>query len=441
MLIFNLEIHFLVYFYRKNNLKNTELKKSTFLLPFILVTSLFFMWGIANSLNGILIPHLRKALQLTNTQSAFVDVAIYFAYFLTAIPAGIILKKIGYKKGIILGLVVFSIGSLLFIPAANTQIYNLFLLGLFIIGCGLTILETAANPYATLLGEPESATSRLNLAQSFNGFAVFIGPVLGTKYILSGTEYTEAQLNSMDSASKIVYFTAEAASVKLPYGILGICLLILALFITFFKFPEFKINSEQKSEGSIAEAFRFGHLRWAMIAQFFYLGAQLCTTSFFIRMAMKGGLSEKTAGYYLGIYGLLFMIGRFFGTFLMRKIEPSKLLSIYAIINILLTLLAVLAPPQFVVYALGGVGFFLSIMFPTIFSLGINGLGKNTKAGSSLIVMAIIGGAIFPVLMGKIIDIANDNIQLGYLVPLVCYSFILYFGLKGHKANSIISNS
>lgn len=409
-------------------------KKNNYIIPFIFVTSLFFLWGIANNLNGILIPHLRKALQLSNMQSTFVDTAVYLAYFLSAIPAGMILNKFGYKKGIIAGLLVFSIGAFLFIPAANTRTYEVFLLGLFIIGIGLTILETAANPYATKLGDEESATTRLNLAQSFNGLAAFVGPLLGTIFILSGKEYSADELSAMAEADKIAYLSAEAASVKMPYMILGIFLVLLAVVFVAVKFPEFKEENEGKSAGSIAGALKHKHLVWAVIAQLFYVGAQVCVTSFFVRMAISGGgVDEKTAGYYLGVYGLLFMAGRFIGTIIMRFINAAKLLSLYSILCIVLSLVAMYADGKNVVLALGGLGFFMSIMFPTIFSLGIKGMNENTKPASSLIVMAIIGGAIFPVIMGRMIDHFNDNIQIGYSIPLLCFFVVLYFGLKGHK--------
>ena len=408
--------------------------KPNYLIPFILVTCLFFLWGIANNLNGVLIPHLRKALQLSNMQSTFVDTAVYMAYFMAAIPAGMIIKNYGYKKGIITGLLVFSVGAFLFVPAANTRTYEVFLLGLFIIGCGLTILETAANPYATKLGDAKDATTRLNLAQSFNGLAAFIAPMVGTIFILSGKEFSSEQLSLMPEAEKIAYLTTEAASVKMPYIILGSALLILAIVFLVLKFPEFKEENENKAKGGIAEALKYKHLVWAVVAQFFYVGAQVCVTSFFIRMAINGGgVDEKTAGYYLGIYGLLFMSGRFIGTIIMRYIQPSRLLTIYASLCILLCFVAIYADGKNVVLALGGLGFFMSIMFPTIFSLGIKDLNENTKPASSLIVMSIIGGAIFPVIMGKVIDSFNDNIQIGYCVPLACFFVVFYFGLRGYK--------
>ncbi len=412
-----------------------SIAKKNLLLPFILVTSLFFLWGIANNLNGILIPHLRKALQLTNMQSTFVDTAVYFAYFISALPAGWILKQHGYKKGVIAGLLVFAIGAFLFIPAAQERMYEVFLLGLFIIGCGLTLLETAANPYATQLGPAESATTRLNLAQSFNGLAAFIAPIVGTLFILSGKTYSSEELTAMNEVQRMAYLQEEANSVIFPYGILGGFLVIIAIIFFLNDFPE-PVENTDADKGSIAGALKLPHLRWAVIAQLFYVGAQVCVTSFFVRMAITGGgVDEKTAGYYLGIYGLLFMVGRFAGTFFLRFLSAPLLLTTYAIACILLCAAAMYTEGQYVVLALGGLGFFMSIMFPTIFSLGIKELNEHTKSGSSLIVMSIIGGAIFPVIMGGLIDSYDDNIQMGYSVPLVCFLAVFYFGWKGHRIN------
>ncbi|MEY3152937.1 MAG: hypothetical protein RLZZ333_1534 [Bacteroidota bacterium] len=325
----------------------------------------------------------------------------------------------------------------MFIPAANLRAYNIFLLGLFIIGCGLTILETAANPYASKLGDPATSTARLTLAQSFNGLAVFIAPVIGTVFILSGKEFNPDELAAMSEVDKLAYLNSEAASVKMPYLSLGIFLLAIAVLFLVNKFPELKEDEGGKEEGSLSGALKQQHLVWAVIAQFFYVGAQVCVTSFFIRAAIAGGgVDEKTAGYYLSMYGILFMIGRFAGSAMMKWIAPNKLLSLYAIMCILLSVMAIKTDGQYVVIALGGLGFFMSIMFPTIFSLGIAGLKSNTKPGSSLLVMSIIGGAIFPVIMGNIIDRFGDDIQIGYLVPMICYAFVLYFGIKGYKPRS-----
>ena len=406
-----------------------------YLLPFALVTILFFLWGIANNLNGILIPHLRKALQLTNMQSTFVDTAVYLAYFLAAIPAGLVLKRLGYKKGILAGLLLFSLGCFLFIPAADMRAYPVFLVGLFVIGTGLTFLETAANPYATKLGDAEGATARLNLAQSFNGLAVFIAPLIGTLFILSGEQHSAEEWARMTEADRLGYLQGEASSVKTPYMVLGLFLLLIAGVFLVNRFPEFTEEEGRESgSGSLSGAWRHAHLRAAVFAQLFYVGAQVCVTSFFIRAAIAGGgVDEKTAGYYLSVYGLLFMGGRFAGTALVSRIAPSTLLTTYSAACILLCLVAMYAEGRFVVFALGGLGFFMSIMFPTIFSLGIKDLAEDTKPGSSLIVMAIIGGALFPVLMGWIIDRSGDDIQKGYAVPMACFLVVLWYGLKGYR--------
>lgn len=416
---------------------NTEAASGSgkkFLIPFILVTCVFFLWGMAHNLDSILIPHLKKACELNNRQSTLVDTSVFFAYFIMAIPSGMFLKKWGYKNGIITGLLVFALGALLFVPAANARSYELFLLALFVIGCGLAMLETAANPYAAILGAPESASTRLNLAASFNGLAAFIAPIIGTTFILSGIEHSAAELNNMTAEVRNTYLSNEAGAVKMPYLILAGILVLIAILFYFFRFPEVKDDTKVPKLSQFLKVFKHSHLTWAVVAQFAYVGAQVCVTSFFIRMAKQGGgLDEKTAGYYLGIYGLLFTVGRFAGTFFLRYVSSNKLLSIYAVISTFLCLLAILGKGDYVIYSLGALGFFMSIMFPTIFSLGIDELGADTKIGASLLVMAIVGGAIFPYIMGTVIDMNADKIQTGYIVPLICFVVIVYFGLKGYK--------
>lgn len=406
-----------------------------YLLPFIFVISLFFLWGMAHNLDSSLIPHLKKACNLNNTQSMLIDTSVFLAYFLMAIPAGMILKKWGYKTSMIAGLLVFAMGAFLFVPAANQLSYVTFLIALFIIGCGLTILETTANPYAAVLGHPAKATSRLNLAASFNGLAAMVAGYVGTRFILSGKSYTQDELSAMTELNRNAYFMEEASSVKMPYIILGSILVLIAIVFCFIRFPEIKTKSiDGEAKGSFLGALRHKHLKWAVAAQFFYVGAQVCVTSSFIRAAQQGaGFTEATAGDYLIIYGFLFTVGRFAGTALLQFISSAKLLSVYAIICILLCLVAVTGEGPFVVYALGGLGFFMSIMFPTIFALGINGIGDDTKPGSSWLIMSIVGGAIVPVCMGALIDHYNDRVQTGYTVPLICFVVILYFGLKGYK--------
>jgi len=330
--------------------------------------------------------------------------------------------------------VTFAAGAFLFVPAAEARSYELFLTALFIIGCGLTTLETAANPYAAVLGPPEGATSRLNLAASFHGLAAMVAPVVGTQLILSGKEYSATQLAAMPEATRLAYLNGEAAAVKLPYIVLGSVLLLVALLFHFAKLPEVRAAQEEPSTGGFFSVLRHRHLSWAVVAQFFYVGAQVCITSFFIQAAQQGGgLGEKEAGYYLAVYGMLFMVGRFVGTALLRYLPSQRLLSIYAVISIGLCALAAFGSGPSVIYALGGLGFFMSIMFPTIFSLGIAGLGDDTKAGSLWLVMSIVSGAIIPRLMGTLIVWRGDVIQAGYVVPLACFVVVLAFGLYGYR--------
>ena len=404
-----------------------------YLIPFILVTSLFFLWGFVHNLDPILIPHLKKSFSLSTLQSSLVDSAVFIAYFLMALPAGFLMKKKGYKAGIITGLLLFAIGSFLFIPAANTQQYIFFLAALFIIACGLTILETAANPYAAMLGNPATSTQRLNFAQSFNGLAATLAPIIGARIILT-KGFSDQELSAMSAAAKQVALASEASSVKTPYFILGSVILVIAIFFALIKLPEIQDTDEISSGKNIFHALRHSHLRWAVAAQFFYVGAQVCVFSFFILYAVKAADIDKIkAADYLGWgCGMAFMIGRFFGTFLMRYIKPQQLLALYSFINILLCGAAIFTHGLMAIYSVIGIAFFMSIMFPTIFSLGIKELGSDAKFGSSLIIMSIVGGAILPPLMAQISDVTG-NIQNGYIVPLLCFGVTLIFGLETHK--------
>ncbi len=416
--------------------KNVGNETKSWLFPFILVTSLFFFWGFVHNLDPILIPHLRKAFNLTDLESSLVDSAVFIAYFVMALPAGYIMRKYGYKSGIMIGLILFGIGSLLFVPAANSLQYIYFLGALFIIACGLTFLETAANPYVTILGPAESATKRLNFSQSFNGLAAFIAPVFVGPMILSDNNYTQTQIEAMTPAIRQAFLESEAASVKMPYLILGLIILVVAVIFYFTNMPDVKDEDVEGADGaSFGGALKSMRLRWGILAQFFYVGAQVCVGSFFIKMATtSAGIDEDSAAKYLGFFGLAFMLGRFFGTFLMQYISPRKLLIIYTFINIALTIIAIAGSGMMVVYSLIAIAFFMSIMFPTIFSMGIDGLGHNTKIGSSLIVMSIVGGAFLPPILGIISD-QTSSIQYGYIVPLVCFLVILVFAFNVHKTD------
>lgn len=399
----------------------------------ILLTSLFFLWGFALNLNPILIPHLKKACQLSDVQSAFIDSASYIAYFLMALPAGQFMKRFGYKGGIILGLLLFASGAFLFFPAATTRSYAFFLTALFIIACGLAFLETAANPYITVLGDPKTATHRLNFAQSFNGLAATLAPLLGGMFILSGHSFTKEQESAMPAEQLNNYLQNEANSVKIPFIIIGLVVLLVAIFIWKTRLPDIKESEEIEVEKSI---FKERNLMWGVLAQFFYVGGQVCVSSFFIRFSKRvAGIEEKQAALFLSAALLGFMAGRFIGTFLMKYIAPAKLLAAYSIINMALLTLAILTHGKVSVYALIGVEFFMSIMFPTIFSLSIHGLGAKTKEGSSLVIMAIAGGAVFPVIMGRLSD--ATNIQTAYSVPAICFIVVFYFAVRNLKVRDL----
>jgi FHS family L-fucose permease-like MFS transporter len=401
-------------------------------LPFILVTSLFFLWALAHNLNPILIPHLKKACSLSDFQSALIDSAFFIAYFVCAIPAGVVMKRYGYKSGIILGLLLFAAGAFLFYPAATLLSFPSFLMALFIIASGLTFLETAANPYITILGPPESATQRLNFAQSFNGLGAFIAPLIGGLFILSGKQLNEEQLATFSPEQLNSFYVTEAAAVKMPYLMIGLLVLAVALVFTRIQLPDIKEEDSGPNQGW-SRLFRHKNLRNGVVAQFFYVGAQVGIGSFFIRFLNHAAqIEEKQAAYLLSIALLLFMIGRFVGTILMKWVPPARLLSIYALCCLGLLGLAIVMQGMPAAYALMGVEFFMSIMFPTIFSLSITNLGEDTKMGSSLVIMSIVGGAIVPLFMGSISD-ATHSIQLAYLIPLLCFVVVFYFGWERRK--------
>jgi MFS transporter, FHS family, L-fucose permease len=409
--------------------------RNAYLFPFVLVTSLFFFWGFAHNLDPILIPHLKKSFTLSTTQSTLIDSAVFVAYFFMALPAGFIMKKFGYKTGIITGLLLFSVGCFLFLPAADNQSYNFFLIALFVIACGLTILETAANPYVAALGDVSTSIQRLNLAQSFNGLAAALAPIIGARIILT-KGYSDVELNAMTNTAKKIALASEASSVKIPYLILGILLLVVAILFAITHLPKIQNTHEVSSSKNIFHAFKHKHLTWAVVAQFFYVGAQVTVFSLFILYATKSAsITQVQAADFLGVCGVAFLIGRFSGTAFMKFIQPNKLLALYALINIVLCFVAISAHGLITVYAVIGICFFMSIMFPTIFSLGIKELKGDTEYGSSLIIMSIVGGAILPRFFGLITD-ATGDVQLGYFIPLICFIMILLFGWKGYKVDN-----
>ena len=400
-----------------------------------LVTSLFFLWALAHNLNPILIPHLRKALQLTDLRSALVDSAFFIAYFVMALPAGAVMKRFGYKAGIVGGLLLFATGTFLFWPAATLRSYPFFLGALFVIASGLTFLETAANPYISVLGDPATAPRRLNFAQAFNGLGAALAAFFGGRFILSGTALSPAEQAAMEPGALDAYLANEALAVRVPYLIIGLIVLTAAALFLRIHLPEI----QDTDDGNGARDPKAWRRLWrGVAAQFCYVGAQVGVASFFIRFSGQvAGIGEQDAAYLLSIGLLLFMAGRFIGTALMRWITAPTLLALCAASALVLVGVAVGTGGWTAVVALLGVELFMSIMFPTIFSLSIEGLGRDTKLGSSLLVMSIVGGAIVPPLMGAISD--RQGIQPAYLVPLICFVVVLWFAnaVRGSKGERV----
>jgi len=401
-----------------------------------LITSLFFLWGFALNLNSILVPHLKKACQLTDLQSAFVDSAFYIAYFVVAFPAGMFMHKYGYKAGIIFGLSLFAAGALLFYPAAETRLYVFFLFALFIIASGCGFLETAANPYINNLGDPSGATQRINFAQSFNGLAATLSAFVGGKFILSGKTLSDSQELAMSPQQLNNYLQSESNAVKIPYIIIGLSVLTVAILIWRTALPDIHEHTTADDTKSGRSIFKEKNLMLGVLGIFFYVGSQAGILSFFIRYSKYvAAIGEKDASNMLAGALLGFMIGRFFGTFLMRYIAPVKILITYSVINCFLLMLAFFVDGKLSIYAIMAIPFFLSIMFPTIFSLSIQGLGEKTKTGSSLLIMGIVGGAVIPLSLGLVSDVSN--IRIAYLVPLICFAYIFFFAFKNIKVKNV----
>lgn len=395
-------------------------------ISFYAVVSLFFLWALAHNLNPILIPHLKNACRLSDTQSALVDSSFYIAYFLMALPAGFVIQKWGYQKTIILGLFLFAVGAFLFYPAAATLSYNFFLGALFIVASGLTFLETAANPYVSILGDPKTASQRLNFAQSFNGLGATLAAFLGGKFILNNRPNDPNSFSGLDESQLISQLKLEASLVQIPYLFIGG--LVLFMMIIFMRLPLPDIRNKNSLQGfSLKRLLGYPQLKAALIAQFFYVGAQVCMGSFFIRYAVQyTGLNQAEAAVYLSIALFLFMAGRFIGSWLMQFVAAFKLLFIYGLCNIALLFLVMWGQGFISVYALMLVFFFMSIMFPTIFSLGIQNLGDDARFASSLLVMSIVGGACLPLAMGAISDMSA--IRFAFVVPAICFAIIAWFG-------------
>ena len=411
-------------------------KTTSYVLPLILIVSLFFMWGMGASINDILIQQFKKSFVLTDFQSGLVQSAFYLGYFLLAIPASLIMRRFNYKTGILIGLLLFATGAFLFYPAAEKASYGFFLFALFVIASGLTFLETAGNPYVSALGDPSTATFRLNLAQSFNPIGCITGILIGQNFILSGIEYSKEQLANISPEAVKAYYSSEVHAVQTPYLIIGIVIIAAALVILLTKFPVVK-DEETHGNSTPAQTLKFifgkRHFKLAVVAQFFYIGAQVCIWSFLIRYIQGTipGTPEKTAANFLTLSLVVFTAGRFIGTAILKRIKGHNLLWIYAVINLALISIAFIFPRTIGLWALVATSFFMSIMYPTIFSLGIRDLGEHTKLAASVLVMAIIGGALITPIMG----LASVHFGIGkaIVVPFLCFLVVAYYGVKGYK--------
>jgi len=409
-----------------NKPKFTERK---YLITLIFVTMLFLLWGIALTLGDVLNRHFQNVLQISKSRSSLVQLSIFGAYFIMAIPAGFFMKKFGYKNGVLLGLILYAAGAFLFIPAADAQSFNFFRLALFILACGLATLETVAHPFVASLGDPRTSDQRINFSQSFNGLGGVAGPLIGSYFILK-----TGQSHSND-----------LVSVRNLYAVIGAVITLIAILFFFVKVPAIKYNHPSgeisnintNSDHSKSKLFSHKHLIFAAIAQFFNVAAQAGTWAYFINYGHEiMHISDEKAGYFFSLSMVMLIIGRFLGTFLMRYIAPYKLLSIFAIANICMCLIVAQEFGVVSFVALLFINFFFSIMFPTIFSLGLKNLGERTQQASSFIVMGLVGGAIFPHLMGLI---ANNNVATAYYLPIICYIPIAMFGIFYKKLNKKMS--
>lgn len=414
------------------------------MLPFLLTTLIFFFWGMSNNLTDILVQQFRKSFSLSLLQAQLVQTSVFLAYGTMAIPAALLMKRFGYKAGILVGLIVFAIGTLLFWPAAVVGLYTPFLCALFVVGSGSSILETAANPLVAQFGDPDTSEQRLNFAQAFNPPGTITGVLIGTWFIFSGVEKSPAQVAAMKAQGTYAgYLHNEILRVVPTYVGLGVVVLILAFVIWRTHFPAsldaittretVSLQATGERPGSYRRLLRNRHLMFAVVAQFFYVGTQVGTWSTLIPyMRAYTTTSERTAGYFLTATLATLAVGRIVSTSLMRYISASAMMGAYALINIALVAVVITRPGMIGAYAILTSSFFMSMMYPTIFALGVKGLGSDTKLGGSLIVMAIVGGAIFPPAMGWITHLTG-SIALGYLLPAAGYVVVALYAFLGPR--------
>jgi MFS transporter, FHS family, L-fucose permease len=405
--------------------------------PLATVTTLFFMWGFLTCLNDILVPHLKSIFDLNYTRVMLIQFAFFGAYFIFSIPSAKIIDAIGYQRSMVVGLLTMGVGAFLFVPAASVPSYPLFLGALIVLAAGITCLQVAANPYVTVLGKPETASSRLNLTQAFNSLGTFLAPFFGGLLILSSAPKTIDEIRAMAPADALAYRLHEASSVKTPYVGLGIALVLLAVAIGSFKLPKIEHAQHKVGEKVNDSIWRHPNLIFGAIAIFVYVGAEVSIGSFLVNYFAQpeiGGLTEKVAASFVAFYWGGAMVGRFIGSALLQKMKTGGLLGICAVCAAGLVAISMLTSGHFAMYSIILVGFFNSIMFPSIFTLGVAELGPLTGDGSGIMIMAIVGGAIIPVAQGWIAD--HIGIHHAFFLPVICYLYILFFALSGSKPNS-----
>lgn len=422
-----------------NNVSGSLIPRGT-LLPFILIAALFFLWGIPNNLNDVLIRQFMKSFTLSRFQAGLVQSAFYLGYFCFAFPAALLMRKYGYKTGFITGLLLFGTGSFLFWPAAISGRYLFFLVALFVVASGLSFLETAANPFIAQLGAPETSERRLTFAQAFNPLGAVIGVLIGTVFIFSGIELNPHQIVILQATHQYhSYLQMEILRIMKPYLILGTVAWFWALLIARTELPDQRMEefpSTRTSTGT-RQLFRYPHFLLAVLAQFLYVGAQVGTWSYFIQYIQEyTHQPEKIAGYFLtGTLGV-FGIGRFFSAYLMRFVPPNRLMGIYCVMNVILVSIAVKFPGWAGLWAIFLTSFFMSVMYPTIFALGIKQLGDQSKIAASIIVMSIVGGGVLTPLMG-LISQRERSIAIAYLVPMFAYMFIAWYSFFGSHVRAL----
>ncbi len=400
----------------------------------IIITSLFFMWGLLTSLNDVLIPHLKSIYTLNYVQAMLVQFCFFGAYFIVSLPAGALIRRIGYQSGAVTGLVIAAAGCALFYPASQGG-YGLFLFAFFVLASGITILQVSANPFVTILGDPKTASSRLTLTQAFNSLGTTIGPLFGGALILSSTVLLSAtDISAMSAAEQALYRAKEAATVQGPYLFLAGALLLLAILFAFARLPKISHTddtSETSAKSGIRTILAHRNLTLGAIGIFLYVGAEVSIGSFLINFLGEkniAGMTPADAAPYVSYYWGFAMLGRFIGFAVMRYVSPGKTLAFNAICSIALILTAIFGQGYIAMWAILGVGLFNSIMFPTIFSMALHQLGKFTGQGSGILCMAIVGGALVPFMQGFLAD--RIGLHLSFFVPMVCYIFILFYGLK-----------